>query len=417
MSYAVIKEFLNQFFIDHGISSDFSALISLSLLLVIHLILGGIIFWVTRKLILKIAHSIAEKTKSQFDDLLTQNKFPKRVSYLVPLFYFHSVIPNLFESNEVIYGAIENIVEAATVVIFIALIRSLLNTIRDYLKLLPAFKDKPIDSYIQVVMIFLWFIGIILILSILTGKDVVSFLTTIGALSAVLLFVFKDSILGFVASVQITINDTVRIGDWITMKNSDADGDVVSISLSTVQVQNFDKTITSIPTYKLVSDSFVNWRGMSESEGRRIKRSLLIKVGSIRFLSPTEVKELEKIEKINRYIKDLKEEIERYNDALEADTTIPVNGRNMTNLGVFRNYTEAYLKKHPKINQNMTVMCRQLAPSPQGIPIEIYAFISDKEWVHYEHISADIFDHLLAVTRYFHLECFEYTLNPPAYKA
>ena len=262
-------------------------------------------------------------------------------------------------------------------------------------------------------MIFLWFIGGVLILSVLTGRDIGSFLTTLGALSAVLLFVFKDTILGFVASVQIAVNDTVRIGDWISMPNNNADGDIISISLSSVQVQNFDKTITSIPTYKLISDSFINWRGMSESAGRRIKRSLLIKISSIRFLEEEELKTLEQIELLAPFLHKRKEEIESANSKGKVNKSLLINGRNFTNLGLFRHYTEAYLEKHPMINSEMTVMCRQLAPTAQGIPLEVYVFSKDKEWKNYEHISADLFDHLLASTPYFSLECFELSPSLP----
>ena len=306
-----------------------------------------------------------------------------------------------------------SVLEALFVIVFISLIRSVLKTLNDYLKTIPALKDKPLDSYLQVVMIFLWFIGGILILSILTGKDVWSFVTALGALSAVLLFVFKDTILGFVASVQIAVNDTVRIGDWISMPQNKADGDVISISLSTVQVQNFDKTITSIPTYKLISESFINWRGMSESDGRRIKRSLLIKVSSIRFLEPEEIKKIEQIELLAAFLKERAAEIEADNSSKKVNKNLLINGRNFTNLGLFRNYTETYLENHPMVNSEMTVMCRQLAPTAQGIPLEVYVFSIDKDWKNYEHISADIFDHLLASTKYFSLECFELSPSIP----
>ena len=262
-------------------------------------------------------------------------------------------------------------------------------------------------------MIVLWFIGGIIILSILTGTEIGTFLTTLGALSAVLLFVFKDTILGFVASVQITINDTVRIGDWISMPNSNADGTVMKISLSTVQIQNFDNTITSIPTYKLISDSFINWRGMSESSGRRIKRSLLIKVSSIRFLEEKEIELLKKINLMEGVIQEKDADIKSHNAVLNADKSLLINGRNLTNIGLFRNYTESYLQQHPMVNKNMTLMCRQLAPTPQGVPLEVYAFSKDKVWENYEFIVADIFDHLLASTQYFHLECFELTTVIP----
>ena len=227
-------------------------------------------------------------------------------------------------------------------------------------------------------------------------------------MSAVILLIFKDTLLGFVASIQVTVNDIVRIGDWITMNSYNADGDVIEINLSTVKVQNFDKTITSIPTYKLVSDSFVNWRGMSESGGRRIKRALLIKVSSIKFLDNEKLSKLEKIERISDYINHRKEEIEKENREKGVNKTLLLNGRNMTNIGLFRHYALAYLKDHPEINQELTIMVRQLAPTSEGIPLEIYVFVKDKVWVNYERIMSDIFDHLLAAIPSFELECFEY---------
>jgi miniconductance mechanosensitive channel len=211
-----------------------------------------------------------------------------------------------------------------------------------------------------------------------------------------------------VASIQVTVNDTVRIGDWITMKSYNADGDVIEINLSTVKVQNFDNTITSIPTYKLVSDSFVNWRGMSESGGRRIKRSLLIRVSSITFVEDQQLQELEKIERIADYIRQRKEDIEVENRANKTDKSLLLNGRNMTNIGLFRCYALDYLKNHPEINKDLTVMVRQLAPTSEGVPLEVYVFVKDKVWVNYERIMSDIFDHLLAAIPYFKLECFEY---------
>jgi miniconductance mechanosensitive channel len=261
-------------------------------------------------------------------------------------------------------------------------------------------------------MIFVWFIGLMVIFSILSGKDISTFLATLGALSAVILLIFKDTLLGFVASIQVTINDTVRIGDWISMQSYNADGDVIEINLSTVKVQNFDNTITSIPTYKLVSDSFVNWRGMSESAGRRIKRAILIRVSSISFVADEQLQKLEKIERIASHISQRKKEIEIENQAKGADKSLMLNGRNMTNIGLFRHYALAYLQDHTEINKDLTLMVRQLAPTSEGVPIEVYVFSKDKVWVNYERIMSDIFDHLLAAIPYFELECFEYNSNP-----
>ena len=256
-------------------------------------------------------------------------------------------------------------------------------------------------------MIFLWFIGIILILSVLTGREIGTFLASLGALSAIIILVFRDTILGFVSSIQITVNDTVRIGDWITMKGSDADGTVIEVNLSTVKVQNFDNTITTIPTYKLVSDSFINWRGMEESKGRRIKRSLLIKPSSVKFLESDDVEKLKRVNLISEYVGLRIAEINEYNKKNGIDKSMLLNGRNLTNLGVFRIYIEEYLKAHPMTNEDLTLMCRQLEPTSQGIPIQIYTFSKDKEWTKYEGLTSDIFDHLLSSVKYFDLECFE----------
>ena len=415
MNILDLKSIVAELFSDRGLSEFWANSFALILLLILFLVLGRIIFWITRKVIAGFFIRFARSTASKFDDILIQNKVPKILSYLPVLFLYYETIPTLFTDISQDFAAfVQNITEALLIVLIIALIRAVLKSVNDYLKTLASFKDKPLDSYLQVFMIFLWFVGGILILSVLTGRDIGSFLTTLGALSAVLLFVFKDTILGFVASVQITVNDTVRIGDWISMPNSNADGDVISISLSTVQVQNFDKTITSIPTYKLISDSFINWRGMSESSGRRIKKSLLIKSTSIRFLEPDEISELKKIDRIAPLIDERQKEIEASNTAQKTDKSLLINGRNFTNLGLFRYYTQVYLRTHDQINQNMTVMCRQLAPTAQGIPLEIYAFSKDKVWINYEGISSDIFDHLQAAIPYFHLECFELSPTLPA---
>ena len=414
MNILNLKSFIAELIENRGLSEFWSESIAFVVLLVLFLILGRILFWITRRLISTFFGQIAARTKSNFDDFLIQNKVPKILSYLPVLLLYYETLPILFSDiSETLYSLIQNIMEALVIVLAIALIRAALKTVSDYLKTVPSFKDKPLDIYLQVFMIFLWFVGGILILSVLTGKDIGAFLTTLGALSAVLLFVFKDTILGFVASVQITVNDTVRIGDWISMPNSNADGDVIAISLSTVQVQNFDKTITSIPTYKLISDSFINWRGMSESTGRRIKKSILIKISSIRFLETDEIQDLKKIDRITHFIDQREKEIEEANTTQKTNKSLLINGRNFTNLGLFRNYTQAYLESHDQINQKMTVMCRQLAPTAQGIPLEIYAFSKDKVWINYEQISSDIFDHLLAAIPYFHLECFELTPTLP----
>jgi len=394
------KEEIIEFLSNYGISSYLSNLITTGLIILSITIIVIMINYITRRIILSFFKRIAKSTSSQFDDLLIKNKVPRLLSFIPSLFFLYLVVPT-YTDNLVI------IIEALTIVLFIVTVKSVLGTVKDYFKLSSSLKHIPIDSYIQVVMIFLWFIGIILILSVLTGREIGTFLASLGALSAIIILVFRDTILGFVSSIQITVNDTVRIGDWITMKGSDADGTVIEVNLSTVKVQNFDNTITTIPTYKLVSDSFINWRGMEESKGRRIKRSLLIKPSSVRFLENEEIDELKKVKLIKDYLNKKSSEIELYNQKENADKSMLLNGRNMTNLGVFRTYIEEYLKAHPMTNDDLTMMCRQLEPTSQGIPIQIYAFSKDKEWTKYEAITSDIFDHLLSSVKYFKLECFE----------
>ncbi|MFL2629089.1 MAG: mechanosensitive ion channel family protein [Flavobacteriaceae bacterium] len=406
-----IQSLIKGILIDKGANEFWSQILSFGISFILIFLSSLLIYFISKKIIVKIFNKVSKKTESKFDDFLILNKLPVILSYIIPVYYLFVFFPDFFTLEIDIKNLFLNILEASTVIIFIWLVRAILKTVSDYLKTLPNFKDKPIDSYIQVFMIFLWFLGVLIILSIFTEKDISTFIATLGGLTAVILFVFKDSILGFVASVQITVNDTVRIGDWITMKNSNADGDVISISLSSVQVQNFDKTITSIPTYKLVSDSFINWRGMSDSDGRRIKRSLLIRAKSIKFLDSNEIKRIKKIELISDFINNRENKIKKHNDIKKINKSILINGRNMTNLGLFRIYTESYLKNHEMLNKKMTIMCRQLAPTSQGIPIEIYAFSKEKEWVKYEQIMSDIFDHLLASINFFDLEIFEFSQN------
>jgi miniconductance mechanosensitive channel len=256
-------------------------------------------------------------------------------------------------------------------------------------------------------MIIVYGIAIILILSILLGRSPKYLFTGLGALAAVLILVFKDTILGFVASIQLTANNMVRIGDWISMPKHNADGTVTEITLNTVKVQNWDKTISTIPTYALVSDSFGNWRGMEESGGRRIKRHINLDMQSVKFCTPEMLEEFNKITCLKDYINDRQVEISKYNESNKIDNSVIVNGRRMTNLGTFRRYLEFYLRNHPMIHDNMTFLIRHLQPTEKGIPLEIYVFSKDQRWANYESIQADIFDHILAVIPHFHLRVFQ----------
>ena len=403
-----LHRLFHDFLISLKLSSFYSEILNLLFLTFIVFLIVGILNFFSKKIISRFFKSLSQNTKTNLDDYLVENKTPVYVSKLVPVFFIYWIIPFWFFDFEIIIDYAFLVLEIYTVLLAVWVIRSFLRAIKSFLKTVDSFKDKPIESFVQVVLIFIWFVAILNIFSIITGKEITTFLTAMGALSAVILLIFKDTILGFVASIQLSTNDLIRIGDWITMKQYGADGDVIEINLNSVKIQNFDKTITTIPTYKLISDSFKNWRGMSESSGRRIKRSLLIKGSSIKFMNSKELTELKKIKLIQNFLNIKEKEIEDYNSNLDMDKSVLVNGRNLTNLGLFRNYIEIYLDGASVINSEMTVMCRQLSPSPHGIPLEIYAFSKNKEWKDYEHIMSDIFDHLLASLNTFQLELFEF---------
>lgn len=395
------------YFIELSLSEIRARYLNMIVLLIISLIIISIIDLAINKISLNFFHKIAEKTKSNFDDILIENNFFKKIAHIVPFFVALYLIPIIFTDFDTAEIIISKIVKVVYVILIIIVIKSALNSVKDYFRTLPRLKDKPIESFIQVIMIFVWIAGLISIIVIINGAEIWKFFTALGAASAVLLLVFKDTILGFVASIQVSINDMVRIGDWITFEKYGADGNVTEINLATVKVQNFDKTITTIPTYALISDSFKNWRGMESSGGRRIKRAVIIKLNSVKYLSKDEVIKLKKIELVSAYLKNRSEDIDKYNTNNNFNKDLLINGRNLTNIGVFRKYVETYIENHSGINKDMMIMTRHLAPTTQGLPIEIYAFSSDKRWQNYEYIMADIFDHIIAAVPYFGLEIFE----------
>ncbi|MCX7548056.1 mechanosensitive ion channel [Xanthomarina sp. F1114] len=378
----------------------------LALILVVY-----IVDYISKRILWKFSEGFAKRTRTNFDDILITNKLPRNIAHIVPLAILIEFVPQVFADFEYAENIIEKTLKLIAVILTLQIIRSLLSSVKDHLKSLPRYKDKPIDSYMQVFMIFAWMLGIFSIIAIITGISFINFATTLGAASAVILLIFKDTILGFVASIQVSINDMVRIGDWITFDKYGADGDVIEISLATVKVQNWDKTITTIPTYALISDSFKNWRGMKDSGGRRIKRSVIIKTSTINFLTNEDIERFEQIQLVSEYLKNRSKEINTYNDKKNIDKSVLINGRNLTNFGVFRKYLQTYIENHSAINKDMTLMVRQLEPTPQGIPMEVYAFSSDQRWKNYEYILGDIFDHILASVKYFDLEVYELSLN------
>jgi miniconductance mechanosensitive channel len=384
-----------------------SSYLSLAINIFILSVLAYIIYLIFSYILVRTIIIVARKTKTKFDDLLVSNNTAKYIAHLIPLLFIYKSVPIILENFvywESIFG---KLVEIYIVLLSLWIIKTIFNALRDHLKQNPRYSDKPIDSYIQVIMIVLWIFAFIFVVSKIFDVKTGTMLGTFGAVSAIIILIFRDTILGFVASVQVSLNDMVRIGDWITFDKFGADGDVIEINLATVKVRNFDNTTTTIPTYSMISDSFRNWRGMLNSDGRRIKRHILIKASSIRFLDVNELQNLKKIQLISNYINLRQTEIDKFNKTHQVDKSVLINGRNMTNFGVFRKYITQYLSQYPGLNKEMILLCRQLQPTPQGVPLEIYTFSNDKRFENYEYIMADIFDHVFASIRYFDLEIYE----------
>lgn len=390
-----------------GISNQMAHAINSLLLLGLLFILLYVVDLFIRKLLRSIVIKIVRKSKTRFDDFLIQNKVLKYLTHLIPLIIAKQTLPLIFTGFPKWTNFTLKITDILIIITVTLLVKAIFYAVKDLLNTKKRFMDKPLDSYFQVIAILLYIVCAILIFSELTGKEPYGLLLSLGAASAIVMLVFKDTILGFVASIQVSSNDMVRVGDWIEMPKYGADGDVLEINLNTVKVQNFDKTITTIPTYALISDSFKNYRGMENSGGRRIKRSINIKMRSVRFLEAEEIENLKRIKLLKSYIVERQEEIANYNRTHVDDPTMLVNGRRMTNVGLFREYITRYLLNHSQTNKRYSIMVRHLQPTEHGLPLEIYAFASSIVWGEYESIMADIFDHIIAVVPHFHLEVFE----------
>ena len=407
---------LNELLLSLKVSSYFADIISHSVLFVGLVLIILLVDYIIRKTILATFSKIAAKSKTNFDDIMVTNRVPRNVAHLIPFIIAYKFIPSLFFDNIPLQDFSKKTILVIGIILSIIGVRSVLNSIKSYFKTLPYLKDKPVDSYIQVFMIFVWLTGIFAIVAIVSGISFGVFIAGLGTVSAIIILIFRDTILGFVASIQVSINDMVRIGDWISFDKFGADGDVIEINLATVKVQNFDNTITTIPTYALISDSFKNWRGMDESKGRRIKRALNIRMESVKNLNQEEIIKLSKIQLISDYVIQRSDAINNFNQTNSIDKSLLINGRNLTNIGLFRKYMETYIEAHSAINKDLMVMVRQLQPTAYGLPIEIYAFSSDKRWQNYEYIIADIFDHMIASVPDFDLVISEPSILRPTNK-
>ncbi len=349
-------------------------------------VLVFVVQYLTRIILQTILSRSARLSKADILENLSKRRFPHFLAMIVPFSLVKGSIPIIFDQFPKTMRFMDKLADIYLIFYVIWLIMSVVNAFSDTLRTKPSLKDKPLDSYVQVVKIIFYIIGFIILFSILTGQNPTVIITGLGAASAILMLIFKDTILGFVASLQVSANDMVRIGDWITMPKYGADGDVVQITLTTVKIRNFDKTITTIPPYSLVSDSFQNWRGMVDTGGRRLKRSVFIKQSTIRFIREEEVAGLEKIQYISDYIQKKAVEINEYNSRAGADKSLLINGRNLTNMGLYRHYIDNYLRNHPDVHKELLLIVRQLQPTSKGLPLELYFFTATTDWVRYEEI-------------------------------
>ncbi len=369
------------------------------------LAVGLLLYFLARFIVSKTVYVLIKKTPSKYDDLLIKNKVFVRICLLIPAilikYYIKDAMPDFPDAAAIII----KITKIYEITVYASILMALVNTAHELYNSFETSKLKPIEGLVQVIKGIIIAISVLLITTFLLGKSLYSIIIGLGTISAVLMLIFQDSIKGFVGSIQLSINDMLRIGDWIAVGN--ADGTVQEINLTTVKVQNWDNTITTIPTYQLVSSPFTNWRGMSESGGRRIARSINIDVNTIRYCTPEMLVKYKQYSLVKDYITQREEEILEYNKANNIDTSQVLNGRQQTNLGIFRAYIKAYLNNNPKLNHNLTMMVRQLQPTEFGVPLQIYAFSSDKQWVNYEEIQSDIFDHIISAAPMFDLKIYQ----------
>ncbi|MDY0077719.1 MAG: mechanosensitive ion channel [Bacteroidales bacterium] len=366
-----------------------------------------VIYYLTRFIIKRTIYQFIKRSKTNFDDILMKNKVISRASLLVPSYILNEFADETLPSFPAAADFVQDTIEVYVIFVVAFILDAVISSINDFYNTFEVSKSKPIKGLTQVFKIIIYIIASLLIIATLIGKDVGNLILGLGTLSAVMMLVFRDPILGFVGGIQLTLNDMVRIGDWISMPKFGADGDVLEITLTTVKVQNWDKTITTIPTYSMVSDYFTNWRGMSESGGRRIKRHINIDMASVSFCTPEMLEKYKQYQLISDYITKKESEIEKFNASNKIDASNLVNGRRQTNLGVFRAYLRTYFENHPRVNQEMTIIVRQLQPTELGIPLEVYLFSKNQAWVAYEELQSDVFDHILAVIPKFDLRVFQ----------
>ena len=364
---------------------------------------------ICRKIILRVVAKVVKQTKATWDDIVFNHKVMVNVSRMVAPILIYIAIPIAFpeHADSDLLDFLRRLCLIYIIAVFLRFISALITAVYQVYSEREQYRDKPLKGLLQTAQVILFFIGAIIIISILINQSPMVLLTGLGASAAILMLVFKDSIMGFVSGIQLSANNMLKVGDWITMPKYGADGTVIEVTLNTVKVRNFDNTITTIPPYLLISDSFQNWQGMQESGGRRVKRSINIDMTSVRFCTPEMLEKYRKIQLLTNYVEETERVVEEYNKEHDIDNSVLVNGRRQTNLGVFRAYLTNYLRSLPTVNQEMTCMVRQLQPTETGIPLELYFFSANKVWVAYEGIQADVFDHVLAIIPEFGLRIFQ----------
>ena len=398
-------EILKKLTLRLGLDEELALAVAETTALLSVLLASILIFFLVKFILKKTVYQVIQRSTNKFDDLFVKNKVIARNCLLIPPLIvgalLSQVLPDFPETAAILMKAIR----IFEIVIFTTILSAILTTLEDIYNTHEMSKIKPITGLMQVSKIVLYVVVGLVIVAYLLNTKLNTILISLGTMSAVIILVFQDTIKGFVGSIQLSVNDMLRIGDWIVV--GPADGNVTEINLTTVKVQNFDNTITTIPTYSLVSNPFTNWRGMDESGGRRIARTINIDVNTVRYCTPEMIEKYKHYSLVRDYIEQREEEIVEYNKANRIDTSEVMNGRQQTNLGIFRAYIKAYINNNPKLNHNLTMMVRQMQPTEFGVPLQIYAFSSDKQWVNYEEIQSDIFDHVISAAAMFDLRIYQ----------
>jgi miniconductance mechanosensitive channel len=398
---------IQQMLLNNGVGEGLADFLLIVGLFVVIALISWLADMVTKKVLIRYFVRFARKTQNKWDDILAEKKLLIRFAHFVPAIIVYNSLKIPLGNHTFWLHFTQNIVFIYMVVLGLMLIIEFLSAVNDIYNHNEFAKDRPIKGYLQLVNIIFGIVGAILIFSKLFDYPPYKILTGLGAMAAVLILVFKDTILGLTASIQLTANKMLKIGDWISMPSHNADGTVMEVTLNTVKIQNWDKTITTVPTYALVSSPFANWRGMEESGGRRIKRAINLDMRSVKFCDAEMLERFKNIRFISQYIQDKVEELSKHNKEQDIDEEDLLNARRLTNIGTFRHYVKAYLQNHPQIKKDMTFLVRQLQPTDKGIPIEIYVFSADQRWAFYEDIQADIFDHIMAIIPAFDLQVFQ----------